>query len=299
MKKIILIGIIAIILFSNMLVFAQEIDRVYVINLNYKKQANAEFLNLINSYVTQGYPVNYGEPTKGYRIDILSDANKTLYSIKFSVPVGAVSLSGLTKDKVKGTPDNLNFTIYVPYLKNAKGMHVYDKYNNKVLEIPAQQFFNLGESKSFEGELRVIYGDNTGYVFFLNTGTNLYELKSSEALPVSWSGSNVAAEGRVLENKLIIESISLKSLENASNQPLKYDKLLLNWISITIYGALILVIVAIFLLYRVIRRGSTNNLRLYVLDNLKKGFSKEQIRKALVKADYANKEIEQAFRGIK
>ena len=298
MKKKLIIGLFIILLFSNILfVSAQDIDRIYVLNLNYKKQTNAELLNLINSYVTQGYPVNYGEPKNGYKINIISHANKTLASIKFSIPTGAVLMPGVTNIEAKGTPDNLNFTIYAPYYQNAARMDVYDYRNSKVLEVPVQDFFNLGERKTIEGKLGVVYDSKTGYIFYLKSGNDIYKLESSQALPVSWDANDVIVQGRILENNIIVESMSLKPADTSTQSQVNKNNL--TWISVIIYGALITVILISLLLYRIIRRGSTNNLRLYIIDNLKKGFSKEQIRKALIKANYSSKEIVEAFKGMR
>ena len=40
-------------------------------------------------------------------------------------------------------------------------------------------------------------------------------------------------------------------------------------------------------------------LRSYIISNLKKGYTKQQIRNALLKNKYTSKEIEDAFRGIR
>ena len=47
------------------------------------------------------------------------------------------------------------------------------------------------------------------------------------------------------------------------------------------------------------REQNISALRTYATTNLRKGYSKEQIRNALVKNNYDNKEIEEAFRGLK
>ena len=46
------------------------------------------------------------------------------------------------------------------------------------------------------------------------------------------------------------------------------------------------------------RQQSALALRAYVASNLKKGFKKEQIKNALIKNNYKNHEIEEAFRGM-
>ncbi|MEK6967245.1 MAG: hypothetical protein AABX51_01290 [Nanoarchaeota archaeon] len=59
-------------------------------------------------------------------------------------------------------------------------------------------------------------------------------------------------------------------------------------------AGLLLLVLAILLSVRF--RKKANPLRNYVAANLKKGYTKEQIRNALLKNGYSNKEIEKAFR---
>ena len=47
------------------------------------------------------------------------------------------------------------------------------------------------------------------------------------------------------------------------------------------------------------REQNISALRTYVTTNLRKGYIKEQIRNALIKNNYNNKEIKEAFKGIK
>ena len=284
---------------------------MYVVNLNYKKTPSGEFLNLINSYITQGQAVNYREPTTGYRLDILSDSS-LLKSTRFSVPFGAVMLKGMTRDNAQGTPDDLNFTIYVSYYEESKRIDIYDKFNNKVLEILVKQFNNLGESASLEGKLEVIHSDdfenpqNSRYFFYLNTGSGRYELESAEQLPVVRSGVPVLATGKITGNKIILESLSLKPEEKKLGQVKSSEKYFnFEWAYIILPLALIF---GLLVFVEVKRQKDHQNLlekknlhdsvalKQYVNSSLSKGFSKDNIRNALLKNSYKQKEIEDAFK---
>ena len=86
------------------------------------------------------------------------------------------------------------------------------------------------------------------------------------------------------------------------------EKLNLNWV----YIALPLVLIFGMLVFIEMKRKkdhrglmsqkkqyNTDSIRNYVSTNLRKGFSKEQIRNALIKNNYNNEEIGEAFRVLK
>lgn len=106
---------------------------------------------------------------------------------------------------------------------------------------------------------------------------------------------NLAQEGEIIPS----ESFSVQ--EEAS-------KINLNWL----YVSLPLLLIFIFLVYLEVKRlkshkrlmqervqQNTIALKNYILTNLKKGYSKQQIRNALIKNNYSNEEVEEAFRGIR
>ena len=97
-------------------------------------------------------------------------------------------------------------------------------------------------------------------------------------------------------------NVSQKSEEN------KIHSKRLNWI----YFSIPLIVVVVFLTYFKVKRNrgraeminqkrqqNAYALRSYVIVNLRKGYTKEQIRNALIKNNYTDKEIEEAFKGIK
>ena len=290
---------------------AQEAGKIYVINLNYKEEQPIETLSVVNAYLTQGNAIDYGEPTAGYRLDIISQNNEVLKSIKFSVPIGAVVLKGLTSENVDGSPKNLNFTIYTPYFTDGKFIRMYDKNNAQIAELPVQLAYGLGATETMEGELEVIHADdfenpqNSRYFFYLNTGRQRYELESFQKIPPVRSGVPISVRGKLVGDKIIVEEMSVKpdvgqagivpneiSLQKFETKP----KVNLKFAYAGI--ALIVLVIAISLVHYRNKTGASN-IRNYIIANLKKGYSKEQIRKALSKSGYSIKEIDESFRGIK
>ena len=79
-----------------------------------------------------------------------------------------------------------------------------------------------------------------------------------------------------------------------------------------VYVGLPIILIIVFLVYVEINRKKSHTelmdqlkkqnsltLRTYVMTNVRKGYSKEQIRNALIKNNYSSKEIEEAFKGLK
>jgi len=244
MRKNIQFGILmAISILLATLANSQSQNNVYIIRLNYKSELLSQKLSLIESYPSQGAPVDYGNPLLGYNLEIVSYDNKVMMSLRFKVPAQAVLFKGLTND-VKGNSNDFNFTLYVPYFENADVINIYDSKNNRILAVPVKH--------------------------------------SQDSLP---------------------EKADVQQAFSDSQQ-----KISLNWI----YLSLPILLVIIFLMYHEIsRKGiyremmnlrkqhNITALRNYAATTLRKGYTKQQIRNALVKNNYSKEEIEEAFRGIR
>lgn len=347
-----IVPILVLLLFMSSAV-AQEIGKTYALTLNYKKQLFVESFSLIGLGISEGTAPDYSvQPINGYKLDIISDSNQLLKSLKFSIPTSAIMLKGFTNEQAQGTPDNLNFTISIPYFSNGNKINVYNKDNNKVLEIPID--VEVGKNQptiEIEGELEVIHADdfnnpqNSKFIFYLRSGEKRYELKYDKQLPVMLSGTLVKVTGKVIGNKIFIDSSSTKPFEiiqksdyesksglgnttskaseqktsqlaEGSQQKAKIEqseiiespKRNLNWLYIVapillIFGFLAYIEVnrkkAHIDLIRQHKEQSIISLRNYVTTNLRKGYSKKQIRNALVKNNYNNQEIEEAFSGLR
>lgn len=238
-------------LFSTITTEAQVVEDTNQITLNYHKQLFAESLSLVK--ITKSKSLiqqNPFEPINGYRLEIISNKDEILKSMKFSVPIGTVMLKGFGNTNTQGSANNLNFTISVPHFSNEKTINIYDKDNNKVLDIPLTISSKISSSKIPQP---------------------IKELKPS---------------------------IAVKSADTQPNKNL-------NWF----YTALPLAIVFGLLTYIELKRRNEHTklmrerkqqelaaLKNYVITNLRKGYSKEQIRNAMIKNKYSNKEIEEAVK---
>lgn len=163
-------------------------------------------------------------------------------------------------EEQRGNPDIVKFSVFVPYYDEANHINVYDKDNNQILSVLLQDAIN---TKSGFGQLSPL----------------------SQGQQVTKSGSET---------------------------PLLAEDKKFNFNPKWLYIASPIVLIIGFLFIVEWRRKSdhaqlmsryhgqkSDNLRNYVATNLRKGYKKEQIRNALIKNNYSNKEIEEAFRGIR
>ena len=179
------------------------------------------------------------------------------------------------------------------------------------------------------GQLEVLHADdfqhpeNSRYIFYLNVDGQRYELVSNKELPVVVSGTKANVKGRLQDGKIIVESFNVKpnapalsqeeaAIIAAGEQENSVEPETRSFGIKWPYIIAPLALIVLFLGYLEIKRLQDHNqltqkralqksgeLRNYAITNLRKGYSKEQIRNALVKNNYTNQEIEGVFKGIK
>ncbi len=113
------------------------------------------------------------------------------------------------------------------------------------------------------------------------------------------------------EEKELVRSASMQNSGNALYQTAtdeNHKGLKVSWFYVAAPLGLILLFLAVVEVKRKTdhlrllswhRSNKDEALKTYVSTNLKKGFSKEQIRSALIKNNYNQKEVEEAFKGMK
>ncbi len=100
---------------------------------------------------------------------------------------------------------------------------------------------------------------------------------------------------RCLNNKCVKQTAEFCKTTAETKMQQKYNPLLI-FLSITLLA--LVISLSIFHHYHS-NKGTRNQLRNYIRTNLKKGYSKQQVKAALVKSGYSNKEIEEEFRRIR
>lgn len=179
------------------------------------------------------------------------------------------------------------------------------------------------EIADLTGELEILHADdfehpeNSKYIFYLVTDSQRYELVSEKQLPVVVSGTQANVKGRLHEGKIMVEEFNVQPASTALSEEEQLileeesgakSKLNLIWL----YAGAPIAIILALLVYIELKRKKDHSqliqqkkqhnmlvLRNYVASNLRKGYTKEQIRNALVRYNYSKEEIEEAFRGIR
>jgi len=102
----------------------------YLLELNYN-QGN---LSLLNISLKEGhFSEPLWQPAEGWKAEVLSPKNETLYSLKF-IP-NQIQVFWVPSDEKETPPgpiylDNFNFALSLPYFKEAKIINIYDPQGN-------------------------------------------------------------------------------------------------------------------------------------------------------------------------
>lgn len=152
-KKIILLGLILLIitlLFPGAIQGANNqgpSDKVFVLKLNYD-EGNLKFINLS---IKPGFaPSRVIQPETGYRCEIISSSDEVVYSFKFTIPNKLSAPPPRPGEKPIGslTLDKINFSLIIPYFKDAKLINIYTPKNILAFSLDISELTKAPESVS-------------------------------------------------------------------------------------------------------------------------------------------------------
>jgi hypothetical protein len=135
MKNIILILSILAICISG---YALEQQKIYFLSIEYDNGS----LTLLDIRTTEGFPSAYTNRTTSYRAELISSDKKILHTGYFEIPNIIHIPPPLDQAE---TPEyiyieKVNFSISLPFHKNAVEMNIYDKENKQLLSINLSSF---------------------------------------------------------------------------------------------------------------------------------------------------------------
>ena len=310
------VALLAGLLIFTTLAFAQTLE-TYQIYFNYKNTEFGESLSIINlTKIAEPSPDYSSQPDTGYRLEFMDKSGAILKLIRFNAPKAGAKFKGVSERDIIGNDNDMNFSMNVPFVRNAHLLRIYNKNNIKIIDIPLDIInkINPGQ-KSMEviGVLEVYHSDNfdnpqnsRGYYTLRTEDDKRYSLIPFGTFPNAKSGYTLKVTGKFAGGSIVAERTEIVNTPEEISEPNKsggypfYDWL--NGLGILwVYGLSIITIIFIVLMY--IRKSNGKmralDLQQYIKSNLKKGFSKEKIRNALIKNNYKNHEIEEAFRGMK
>ena len=230
-------------------------------------------------------------------IDLREIGRAIKYTDRSGFLVKEVSFENQDIEKIYyNMSENKNYLIYMPYNKNASRIEVYNPKNSKVMDIDVGSFAdtcgdNICESQeSYESCTKDCRsGSKDDFCDAVNDGI------CDPDCP-----ANMDADCRQKENssnqtalpiqpeKEKIQSIWLQEKEQSPNY--------LAWI--LIFSGIAVVLLLLLLLKKRKEKKTVDSLKNYISESMRKGFALQQIKGALFRAGYNEREIDKALKSI-
>jgi hypothetical protein len=121
--------------------YALEKQKIYFLSMEYDNGS----LKLLDIRPTIGFPSTDGSKTLSYRAELVSKENITLYRGYFEIPniIHTPPPLGQEIGPEYIYLEKVNFSISLPYDKNAVELNIYDKENRKLLSINLTSYEDL------------------------------------------------------------------------------------------------------------------------------------------------------------
>lgn len=122
-------------------------NMIYVLNLYYDRGN----ITLVDIFTKIGYsPDRKIQPETGYRCEVVSKGNTVLYSFRFEIPIEVNAPPPLENESSESVIylEKVNFTLLMPYFKNAKSIDVYSPSDEKMLSVDVSGYDSMMKSNS-------------------------------------------------------------------------------------------------------------------------------------------------------
>lgn len=190
--------------------------------------------------------------------------------------------------------ENKKYILYVPYNENAARIEVYSLKNSKVMDIDVASFANTCGNKICED-----YESYESCTRDCSSGSAddfCDEVTDGICDPDCYGKADADCE--YVKAKGNASAIAKPSVEEESFEEAKIGKKP-NYL---IWTLAVLAIVAFILLFLFIKKRKENltvsSLRQYISENIRRGFTLQQIKDVLYREGYSDKEIDRAIRAV-
>lgn len=225
----------------------------------------------------------------------LREIDRTVkYTDKSGFLVKTVSFNNLDIEKIYyNMSENKNYLIYIPYNENAVRIDMYNQKNSKIMELDASSFSNTCGNKACEG-----HESYESCAKDCNSGSrdDFCDGISDNICDPDCS-PKTDADCEILGPQETNESAVTKTKQE--KPPIKEPKEKSGYL---IWILLALISIALILLFLFIKKRRENqiisSLREYISENIRRGFTLQQIRDVLYREGYSEKEINKAVRSI-
>lgn len=201
--------------------------------------------------------------------------------------------------------ENRNYQIYLPYDVKAARIEVYNTRSSKIMDIDVSSFANTcgnnacEEHESYESCTKDCKsGSEDDFCDSLADGTcdpDCSPKTDTDCSQASYKGAN--------EN---LTKASAASVGNSNKSPKtsKEDKTAIAYSSMIYFVLISLILIATIsgLIFLTVKRKRENqiasSLKQYIIENIRRGFTLQQIKEALFRSGYREKEIDNAIKSI-
>ncbi len=190
--------------------------------------------------------------------------------------------------------ENQNYLVYIPYSKNAAKIEMYNIKNSKIMDIDVSSFSNTcgnsicEEHESYEScTADCSSGSKDDFCDGISDG--ICDPDCSLKTDIDCKG--VVEEGNETITPITKEKVQKIELEQPKEKP--------NYLIWILLFSFIVIFVLLFLFIK--KRKETqiiDSLKQYISENIRRGFTLQQIKQVLYREGYTEKEIDKAIKAI-
>ena len=228
------------------------------------------------------------------RINLREIDTKVSYNFTSGFLIKSISFDNTELEKMYyQMTENKNYLIYISYNQNAARMEIYNDKNSLVMDLDVGSFSNTcgnnicDKHESYESCTKdCASGSADDFCDGKNDG--ICDPDCIAKMDADCKGTSKDFDGTKItddEKEAQIESVG-------EIQDKKPNYLL--WILLVV--GMVILIVLFFV--KKMQTNKTNSLKQYINENLRKGFTEQQINDALLREGYTEKEVEKAFRTV-
>lgn len=189
--------------------------------------------------------------------------------------------------------ENKKYLLYIPYNENAARVEVYNLKNSKIMDIDVASFANTCGNNKCEGHES--YESCTKDCSSGSLDDFCDELKDGICDPDCSAKTDIDCEGFEAKGNASIAKPRAEEETFRETEGGKKTNYFL-WISLIFAG---IIIAAIFLFIKNRKENQTiASLKQYISENIRRGFTLQQIKDVLSREGYSEKEIDRAVRSI-
>ena len=246
--------------------------------------------------------VNYIQGSVTFNSINLREIDRTIkHEDKSGFLIKAVSFDGSDMQKIYyNMSENRNYVIYVPYDKNTEKILVYNPGNSVVIDLDVSSFAETCGNKICEP-----YESYENCPQDCKSGAKddfCDRVKDSICDPDCAQKEDTDCAQNAISNKSIGTPATASKINNQQQNQVTPEEIsiqspnYLAWI-LLLLGAVISALI-FFFIKKIKEKQVVSSLKQYIGENIRKGFTLQQIKDTLFRAGYKEKEIDKAIKSI-